>query len=278
MPTTASNPPMESSSVRQRKLPAALLTSPSSGPSCQKCSIMASTRWLSRTSQGNVLTAPPVAWRSSLAAEVRTFSRRPQMHREAPSSRKRCPMLLPRPVAPPVTRIFLPESRFFWNTDPVLSRAGSEETSYTWKADPAREAGLPIVGTLRRKSRLGGAQRIADVPRASRSPDGDQRQVSLRRPSLPRTGSVFKEDAFEFGPVRCSEIKLCEKAPGKMGLQRCHRHPAVAGAEKSVERISAAQPSSARGKPGVHRLRQIARALVQRHPGAAGFTGSGGLV
>src|SRR5262249_8565938 len=152
-------------------------------------------------------------------------------------------------VAPPVTRIFLPESRFSWNTASVLSRAGSEETSYTATAHPAREAEFE-EGTVRtitdrhvrtrgnfdfRYVRSDARPAPADVHRSSRSPYGDQRQVSLRRPSLPGTGGVLKEDAFEFGSVCFFEIKLSEQTPGKVRFQCRHRDPAVAGAEKSVE-------------------------------------------
>ena len=52
MPITDSNAPSESSSVRARKLPAALFMSTSSGPSAQRIPIISSTAAASRTSQG----------------------------------------------------------------------------------------------------------------------------------------------------------------------------------------------------------------------------------
>src|SRR5260370_460842 len=72
MPITASKAPRESSSVRAMKLPAALLTRTSSGPSFQISSTMASTRALSRTSQTNVLTVPPV---KTFVCDVRDSAR-----------------------------------------------------------------------------------------------------------------------------------------------------------------------------------------------------------
>jgi hypothetical protein len=115
MPTTASIARGDSSSLLATKLPAALLTSACSGPSSSSRSTIASTASASRTSQAWVVTTPPVAFSCSRAVASSTSARRPQIARPAPSSRNRRPMLLPRPVPPPVIRMRLPARRSGWN-------------------------------------------------------------------------------------------------------------------------------------------------------------------
>src|SRR5512134_1767044 len=89
------------------KLPAALLTSPVSGPlsSQMRCTI-ASTAAASRMSTECVLTFPP----RDLAVSSSTPPRRPQIHSSAPSSTYLAAISLPRPVPPPVMRMRLPLS------------------------------------------------------------------------------------------------------------------------------------------------------------------------
>src|SRR6185436_7209089 len=101
----------ERSFVGLMKLPAALLTSPESGPDSSqiRCTI-ASTACASRMSTEWVLTVPPCLAVSSLAVASRTGPRRPQIHTSAPSSRYFVAISLPRPVPPPVTRMRLPLS------------------------------------------------------------------------------------------------------------------------------------------------------------------------
>src|SRR3954469_16539554 len=90
------------------KLPAALLTSPVSGPDSSqiRCTI-ASTACASRMSTGWVFTLPP----SERAVSSRTPPRRPQIQTSAPSWTYFAAISLPRPVPPPVTRMRLPLSR-----------------------------------------------------------------------------------------------------------------------------------------------------------------------
>src|SRR6185436_4839668 len=98
----------ERSFVGLMKLPAALLTSPVSGPdSSQMRWIIASTACASRMSTEWVLTFLP----SSFAVASRTAPRRPQIHTSAPSWTYFAAISLPRPVPPPVTRMRLPLSR-----------------------------------------------------------------------------------------------------------------------------------------------------------------------
>src|SRR6516164_8053855 len=115
MPSTASIARGLSSSLRAMKLPAALLTRTSRGPSAQIASTVLSTASASRTSQTWVSTLPPASPASLAAASRRTSARRPQMTSRAPSSRKRRPMEKPRPVPPPVIRMRLPWRRSAWN-------------------------------------------------------------------------------------------------------------------------------------------------------------------
>src|SRR4029077_7290488 len=97
----------ERSFVGLMKLPAALLTSPVSGPdSSQIRCTMASTAWASRISTACVLTLPP----SERAVSSRTEPRRPQIQTSAPSSTYFAVISLPSPVPPPVTRMRLPLS------------------------------------------------------------------------------------------------------------------------------------------------------------------------
>src|SRR5688572_9830459 len=98
----------ERSFVGLMKLPAALLTSPVSGPlsSQIRCTI-ASTAAASRMSTGWVLTLPP----RDLAVSSRTPPRLPQSQSSAPSSTYFAAISLPRPVPPPVTRMRLPLRR-----------------------------------------------------------------------------------------------------------------------------------------------------------------------
>jgi hypothetical protein len=73
-------------SVRAMKLPAALLTSTSSGAFAQIFSIIVSIAAASRTSQLCVSIAVPVACFRSAAAASSTSVRRPQITTSAPSS------------------------------------------------------------------------------------------------------------------------------------------------------------------------------------------------
>src|SRR3989440_4851887 len=98
------------------KLPAALLTSPVSGPpSSQIRCTMASTAAASRMSTECVRTRPPCWSINSLAVSSSTAPRRPASHRSAPSSRYLAAISLPRPVPPPVMRMRLPLNRFSLN-------------------------------------------------------------------------------------------------------------------------------------------------------------------
>src|SRR5260370_30817602 len=98
------------------KLPAALLTSPVSGPpSSQIRCTMASTAAASRMSTESVRTRPPCLPISSFAVSSSTPPRRPASQSSAPSSRYRAAISLPRPVPPPLRRIRLPLSRFSLN-------------------------------------------------------------------------------------------------------------------------------------------------------------------
>src|SRR5436190_22350982 len=102
----------ERSLVGLMKLPAALLTSPLSGPlsSQIRCTI-ASTAAASRMSTECVRTRPPCASISCFAVSSSTPPRRPPSHSSAPSSRYLAAISLPSPVPPPVTRLRLPLRR-----------------------------------------------------------------------------------------------------------------------------------------------------------------------
>src|SRR5918994_479086 len=103
----ALNPLGERSLVGLMKLPAALFTSPVSGPlsSQIRCTI-ASTAAASRISTACVLTFPP----RDFAACSSTPPRRPQIQSSGPSSTYLAAISLPRPVPPPVIRMRLPLS------------------------------------------------------------------------------------------------------------------------------------------------------------------------
>src|SRR5258706_2909873 len=112
MPAMALKPFGERSLVGLMKLPAALLTSPESGPDSSqiRCTI-ASTACASRMSTEWVFTVPPKDFIREPAVSSRTGPRRPQIQTSAPNSRYFAAISLPRPVPPPVTRMRLPLSR-----------------------------------------------------------------------------------------------------------------------------------------------------------------------
>src|SRR5262245_65047739 len=112
------------------KLPAALLTSPVSGPSLQIVSTMASTAAASRMSTACVFTVPPYSRLSAPAVSSRTASRRPQIQIAAPSARYLAAISRPRPVPPPVTRMRLPAKRSWRNTGSgfMVGRSSADET------------------------------------------------------------------------------------------------------------------------------------------------------
>src|SRR5258705_3392408 len=111
MPAMALKPFGERSLVGLMKLPAALLTSPESGPDSSqiRCTI-ASTACASRMSTEWVFTLPPKEFIRERAVSSRTGPRRPQIQTSAPSVRYFAAISLPRPVPPPVTRMRLPLS------------------------------------------------------------------------------------------------------------------------------------------------------------------------
>ncbi len=107
----ASNPRVERSSVRDTKLPAALLMRPVNGASRQMVSSSVPIASSDRMSQVRGVTRPPWALVSSCAVRSSTSCLRPQMTTSAPRARKASAISRPRPVPPPVTRIFSPPSR-----------------------------------------------------------------------------------------------------------------------------------------------------------------------
>src|SRR5258707_6181469 len=105
----ASKPRGERSSVREMKLPAALLTRPvGARPSCQIACTIASTLPASRMSTVWHFTEPPCFAVSSAAVFSNGSRRLAQIYRSAPSSRYFAAISRPRPVPPPVTRMRLP--------------------------------------------------------------------------------------------------------------------------------------------------------------------------
>ncbi len=93
------------SSVRLTKLPAALLTRPSSAPPSAQMASSISVICVSwRMSQVLGITRPPCRCISSAAVSSSTGARRPQMYTSAPSSSSASLITRPRPLPPPVTR------------------------------------------------------------------------------------------------------------------------------------------------------------------------------
>src|SRR5436189_259744 len=124
MPDTASKPRGETSWVRLTKLPAALLTRPSSGPpSAQIAPTIRSTASASRMSSACVLTLPPCSAISASAVASSTALRRPHRKRSAPSSRYFDAISRPSPEPPPVTRMRFPFSNPAWNMGSLLLAA-----------------------------------------------------------------------------------------------------------------------------------------------------------
>ena len=107
--------------VCEMKLPAALFTSPSSGPVAQICSTISSTAVATRMSTAWVSTRRPgYLAMTSFAVSSSTLPRRPQMTQSAPNSTNFSIMIRPRPVPPPVTRKRFPLNRSVLNIELVL--------------------------------------------------------------------------------------------------------------------------------------------------------------
>src|SRR5687767_910010 len=129
----------ERSFVGLMKLPAALLTSPVSGPlsSQIRCTI-ASTAAASRMSTAWVLTLPP----RERAVSSSTPPRLPQSQSSAPSSTYFAAISLPRPVPPPVMRMRLPLRRPSLNMRAPGGGSPHSKSSHR-DVDEARFAQLP---------------------------------------------------------------------------------------------------------------------------------------
>src|SRR5919106_2119475 len=134
----ALNPFGERSLVGLMKLPAALFTSPVSGPlsSQMRCTI-ASTAAASRISTAWVLTFPP----SDFAVSSRTPPRRPQIQSSAPSSTYLAAISLPRPVPPPVMRMRLPLSSPSLNMRAPWGGSGHSTADALWRSGTNEKAG-----------------------------------------------------------------------------------------------------------------------------------------
>src|SRR5262245_53912246 len=171
----------ERSLVGLMKLPAALLTSPVSGPdSSQICCTMASTACASRISTEWVLTLPP----SSFAVASRTAPRRPQIQTSAPSSTYFLAISLPSPVPPPVTRMRLPLSRPSLNMRaPRMSahfKRREQRQAYRGEeqrhAEPRDRGKALLAGDVRHEEAGDrGADRLAEEHRGGVEGDGHRR-------------------------------------------------------------------------------------------------------
>src|SRR6266851_46321 len=114
-------------------------------------------------------------------------------------------MLLPRPVAPPVTRIFLPASKFFVNTKVLSIPFLNDYRTLSRYSLP--DASLCTATRSHHQGSASG-ERSWSQSYSVHSHDGD---VILSRPRLPRKRATLAEDTYEFGVVRFPEIELQQK-------------------------------------------------------------------
>src|SRR6476646_3289505 len=112
-------------------------------------------------------------------------------------------MLLPSPVAPPVTRILLPDNKFFSNTLVVLLLKGVTNIVHGGKPARQRNRLSCCCRSLFHRGVL-----------ATCLSNGDQRQIELRGPLFPRCRFSLQEDSFKRGAVGFLEPNFCQQALG----------------------------------------------------------------